>query len=221
MVTVVKKLAMVFNMLALLTCFIFVSFGDNYDKNLAFRHVLLKIRFKEPHHEEETVLNGNGKYAKQSPHSAEHGYLYHAGPKDTWCKQTICIDKILSPWIALIPRENDTCTITEKVGEARRLNASAVIVYNNINDEIPVIMENVYSMETVMIDLKTGKEYARLLDTVPRRRLFCEIVGTRYVVRWNMTDTFVLVFVVGALIVVGFLAYVAMARRYKHRKVVR
>ena len=91
---------------ALLTCFILVSYGNSYDENTVYRQALLTIRIKEKEHAKEIVLYAIGKYAKQSPHSIEIGYLYHAGSNVTWCKQTIGIDKISTPWIALIPREN-------------------------------------------------------------------------------------------------------------------
>lgn len=71
---------------------------------------------------------GYGKYGSGSLVSDSKGFLTHLSNED-WCKPVKMSNQPKLPWIALIPRGN--CQFVTKVLNAKALNASAVVIFDN------------------------------------------------------------------------------------------
>ena len=91
----------------------------------------LDISFKDISGGEDHILNQPGTYGCESPHRQTEGYLFHI-PNQNWCIMSSLKASESKPvgksWIALIPRGN--CTSVEKILNAKRFNASAVLIYD-------------------------------------------------------------------------------------------
>ena len=132
-------------------------------------------------------------------------------------------------WVALIPRNNSSsqhpqhCTINQKIVQAKTYNASAVIFYNNIDGEVPVIKGDTFGLVTVMIDMKDGKVLVDevLKKTSENKMVFVEIlVGTHYVDRkWKVSRTSVLFVLVSFILLMCIsLAWLVFyyVQRFRH-----
>ena len=178
-----------FVLLKLTTAYLLITLciASSYEEKTVYTQALLKLKYGKF----ETKFDTNGKYAEKSPKIKAHGFLYYDSPSTNWCsvfkKQ---VSK--SAWIALIPRENNSCTDSQKISVAKKLNASAVILFHNLNSDVPVIHDKTFDMVTVMVDLKSGNELINLINQHPP--VTCDIlVGTHYVDRrWKVSRTSVL-----------------------------
>lgn len=203
--------------------------ANSYDERTVYTQALLTVKYStRPGHHPDGKLSGNGKYAKSSPKSAAKGPLYYAGHQETWCKpfkMKLGSGHRTAPssWIALIPKENSSCSDSTKILVAKKLNASAVIIYNDKSDVVPVILDDVHSMKTVMVDLETGKRFIKIINNEEPVKfgVYCEIlVGTHYVDRrWRVSRTSVLFVLVSFILLMCIsLAWLVFyyVQRFRH-----
>ncbi len=73
-------------------------------------------------------LHGHGKFGTGALVKNTAGFLNYL-PHEDWCEPVKMIKKPRPEWIALIPRGN--CEFVTKILNAKALNASAVIIYDN------------------------------------------------------------------------------------------
>lgn len=208
--------------LTFVTVLVSLCIASSYEERTVYTQALLTIRYSRAPSTEDTKISANGKYAKQSPKNSAKGMLYYAGDGITWCKPFLYPKKVSSaPWIALIPRENESCSDSEKIKLAKSYNASAVIMYYNRNVEVPVITDAVYSMKTVMIDLTAGNDIIKIIRSESPDKVYCEIlVGTHYVDRrWKVSRTSVLFVLVSFILLMCIsLAWLVFyyVQRFRH-----
>ncbi|KAM6972381.1 RING finger protein 150a [Aplochiton taeniatus] len=111
-----------------------------------------------------------GRYGEHSPKREAHGtvlmpaLLSDRQACDPHVKFTTAPQNIA--WIALIAAGN--CTYRDKISNASRLNASAVVIYNvgsiNANDTITMPHQGTGDVVAIMIPEPKGREIAALLD---------------------------------------------------------
>ena len=91
----------------------------------------LDISFKDISGGEDHILNQPGIYGCESPHKQTEGYLHHI-PNQNWCIESSLkasdLKTVKTPWVVLIPR--GSCTFVKKILNAKRFNASAVLIYD-------------------------------------------------------------------------------------------
>lgn len=107
--------------------------------------------------------DGNGKFGKHSPKHSSKGWLYTLVENNVnGCKEfNVDVDK--SPWIALI--ERGVCNFEEKIRNAYKHNATAVIIYDHEDrdDEIFMSHNDADYIVAVSITKTLGEDLARAL----------------------------------------------------------
>lgn len=204
-----------FFLLKLTTAYLLITLciASSYEEKTVYTQALLKLKYGPF----EKKYDTNGKYAEKSPINKANGHLYYK-PNYDWCN---VIEKVnvKGSWIALIPRGNNSCTDSQKIKTAVKLNASAVILYHNMNSDVPVIHDLTFEKVTVMINLESGKELIDLIERSPP--VVCDIlVGTHYVDRrWKVSRTSVLFVLVSFILLMCIsLAWLVFyyVQRFRH-----
>lgn len=177
--------------------------ASSYDEKTVYTQALLNLKYSIGGKSKEK--SENGKYAQDSLKSTAEGVLFYSNKID-WCDKNSALKNDIikqipkGEWIALIPKYlsiiKDNCSISSKIFTASKLNASAVIFYNDKPGEIPVIEINSKSrIITVIIDKDSGNELIKLYEEESNgNEINCVInVGTHYVDRrWKVSRTSVL-----------------------------
>ena len=108
-------------------------------------------------------ITGEGIYGIGASVNSATGYIYYIKGED-WCKPVSKqVPSVLKPWIALIERGN--CQFDTKIRNARKANASAVIIFDNSSDtldESPMRCYGVGYIVAISIPRELGLELASI-----------------------------------------------------------
>lgn len=165
---------------------------------------------------------GEGKFGMDSPKHGSSGWLYTLVENNVnGCKEfNINVDK--NPWIALI--ERGVCNFKEKISNAYKHNATAVIIYDHEDREDEIIMShaNVDDIVAVSITKNLGEDLARALVN-RTKAVYVEIsVGDSYTNKWVNPASVLFVsvsFIVLMVISLAWLVFYYVQRfRYVHAR---
>lgn len=166
--------------------------------------------------------NDNGKFGLHSPKHGSKGWLYTLIENNVHgCKEfNVNVDK--SPWIALI--ERGVCNFKEKIRNAYKHNATAVIIYDHQDrdDEIIMSHDDADYLVAVSITKTLGEDLARALVN-RTKAVYVEIsVGDRYTNKWVNPASVLFVsvsFIVLMVISLAWLVFYYVQRfRYVHAR---
>lgn len=109
--------------------------SGNSAANIKYVSALLNASFREFDQLKQfpvwNHITGEGKFGIGAAHKAAKGYLYYL-PSTDWCNPIAAkVPEVLKPWIALIERGN--CEFRIKILNAKALNASAVVIFDNVS----------------------------------------------------------------------------------------
>ena len=166
-------------------------------------------------------FDGSAKFGLHSPKYGSKGWLYTLIENNVnGCKEfNVNVDK--SPWIALI--ERGVCNFKEKIRNAYKHNASAVIIYDNRDGkEIIMSHDDVDYLVAVSITKTLGEDLARALVN-RTKAVYVEIsVGDRYTNKWVNPASVLFVsvsFIVLMVISLAWLVFYYVQRfRYVHAR---
>lgn len=165
---------------------------------------------------------GDGKFGMDSPKHGSKGWLYTLVESNVnGCKEfNIKVDK--SPWIALI--ERGVCNFKEKIRNAYKHNATAVIIYDHEDRADEIIMSHTDADYIVAVSItKTlGEDLARALVN-RTKAVYVEIsVGDSYTNKWVNPASVLFVsvsFIVLMVISLAWLVFYYVQRfRYVHAR---
>lgn len=165
---------------------------------------------------------GNGKFGLHSPEHGSKGWLYTLVENNVnGCKEfNVNVDK--SPWIALI--ERGVCNFKEKIRNAYKHNATAVIIYDHEDrdDEIIMSHNDADYIVAVSITKTLGEDLARALVN-RTKAVYVEIsVGDSYTNKWVNPASVLFVsvsFIVLMVISLAWLVFYYVQRfRYVHAR---
>ncbi|XP_053154485.1 E3 ubiquitin-protein ligase RNF130 isoform X5 [Hemicordylus capensis] len=130
--------------LVLFNCCAFLASADN--ANQAYYTALINVTVLNPERSTHTLLVvDRGRYGQDSPKVAVKGLLLAPLPINGVADRLGCdprtrfqVPPNTKQWIALLQRGN--CTFRQKILRAAFHNASAVVIYNNVSGEEPVLM---------------------------------------------------------------------------------
>lgn len=168
--------------------------------------------------------NGNGKFGLHSPKHSSRGWLFSLVDNNVnGCKEfNVKVDR--TPWIALI--ERGVCNFEEKIKNAYKHNATAVIIYDHkdSNDAITMSHDSADYIVAVSITKTLGEDLARALVN-RTKAVFIEIaVGDSLTdSKWRVNPTSVLFvsvsFIVLMVISLAWLVFYYVQRfRYVHAR---
>ncbi|XP_053154482.1 E3 ubiquitin-protein ligase RNF130 isoform X2 [Hemicordylus capensis] len=171
--------------LVLFNCCAFLASADN--ANQAYYTALINVTVLNPERSTHTLLVvDRGRYGQDSPKVAVKGLLLAPLPINGVADRLGCdprtrfqVPPNTKQWIALLQRGN--CTFRQKILRAAFHNASAVVIYNNVSGEEPVLMthQGTGDIVTVMITETKVKEILNYLEK-NMSVLIAIAVGTRY-----------------------------------------
>lgn len=111
-----------------------------------------------------------GKYGASSPDKNVSGLIVHAydgAGSDYGCEGSHYQDAAQEEnWIAFVQRGK--CTFVEKISQASKANASAIIIYDKGEDVVVMSHEGADDIVSVIIPRKLGREIARRVDVGDR-----------------------------------------------------
>lgn len=168
--------------------------------------------------------NGNGKFGLHSPKHSSRGWLFSLVDNNVnGCKEfNVKVDR--TPWIALI--ERGVCNFEEKIKNAYKHNATAVIIYDHkdSSDAITMSHSSADYIVAVSITKTLGEDLARALVN-RTKAVFIEIaVGDSLTdSKWRVNPTSVLFvsvsFIVLMVISLAWLVFYYVQRfRYVHAR---
>ena len=139
--------------------------------NIKFVSALLNASYKEMDNAKQIQiwrhLTDQGIYGTGAERRAAEGYIYYEKDND-WCEPVIPkIPSSYKTWIALIERGN--CEFVTKILHAKRVNASAVIIFDNDSsgtrlDDSPMRCYGVGSIVAVSISKELGIKLASIFE---------------------------------------------------------
>jgi len=160
-----------------------------------------------------------GIYGIHSPLAKASGWLYKlSDSNENGCKIfSIRVDK---PWIALVRR--GSCRFDEKITNAYIHNASAIVIYNNEDSEVPQ-MNNFGSRSIVSVSItkNLGESLAEMMSN--NKTMFVQISKGPSRTKWQVNPTSVLFvsvsFIVLMVISLAWLVFYYVQRfRYVHAR---
>lgn len=139
------------------------------DDDILYVSALLNASYKElaeaRHLQIWKHLTGHGRYGKGAARRAAEGYIYYKKNED-WCRPVLPqIPGAYKPWIALIRRGN--CNFVTKILNAKSVNASAVIIFDNdssTSEEILMTCYGVGDIVAVSISRQSGLKLASIYE---------------------------------------------------------
>ena len=118
-------------------------------------------------------ITGEGKFGTGAAHRAAKGYLYHL-PNTNWCTPiAVKIPEVLKPWIALI--ERGSCEFRTKILNAKALNASAVVIFDNVSSGLDHTSIRCYGVGDIVAVSVTRDFGQRLASKVENARVHLKI----------------------------------------------
>lgn len=198
--------------------------GSFYDDNTEYTEAKLNITYCDANGKKCFIkpYDGNGKFGIHSPKHRSSGWLYTLVENNVnGCKEfNVNVDK--KPWIALI--ERGVCNFKEKIQNAYKHNATAVIIYDNKDREDEIIMSHTDADDIVAVSItKTlGEDLARALVN-RTKAVYVEIsVGDSYTSKWVNPASVLFVsvsFIVLMVISLAWLVFYYVQRfRYVHAR---
>ena len=169
--------------------------------------------------------DGQGRFGQHSPKQAVSGWLYSLTEINVnGCKQfSVLVDK--TPWIALIRRGK--CNFVDKIENAFKHNASAVIIYDfeTSKDPLTMLHGDADSIVAVSITKTLGEELAQALINRTKAVYVHISVGDHRSTspKWQVNPTSVLFvsvsFIVLMVISLAWLVFYYVQRfRYVHAR---
>lgn len=119
------------------------------------------------------------KFGQDSPKHKVRGWLYSLMETNVnGCKEfNVMVDRI--PWIALI--ERGECNFEKKINNAKKHNATAVIIYNNKNrDVVTMSHDEAIGIVAVSVKKSLGQALARALVNRTKTVFIAISVGQVY-----------------------------------------
>lgn len=206
--------------------FVNCSFYDDEQKTEKYTEAVLNITFCGRFGEKCKIkpFDGKGKFGSNSPKRNEKGWLYTLmGNNVNGCNVfNVAVDR--KPWIALI--ERGVCNFKDKIINARKHNATAVVIYDNKDSDEVVQMSHVGADTIVAVSIKRNLG-VELADALVNRTkaVYVEIsVGETFSKkRWQVNPTSVLFvsvsFIVLMVISLAWLVFYYVQRfRYVHAR---
>ncbi|KXJ22432.1 RING finger protein 150 [Exaiptasia diaphana] len=165
------------------------------------------------------ALSEDGNFGVHSPMDHTVGWLYKLSNSNKHGCNFFNI-KVIKPWIALVRR--GSCRFDDKIRNAEKHNASAIIIYDNEDSELPV-MNNFDSraIESVSIKKNLGESLVKMIEN--NKTIFVEISKGPYETKWQVNPTSVLFvsvsFIVLMVISLAWLVFYYVQRfRYVHAR---
>ena len=118
-------------------------------------------------------ITEKGRFGTGAARRAAKGYLYYL-PHNDWCTPIATkVPEVLKPWIALIERGN--CEFRTKILNAKALNASAVVIFDNRSSGFDHVIMKCYGVGDIVAVSVTKAFGQRLASKVETARIHLKI----------------------------------------------
>lgn len=192
-----------------------------YEEKEQTKYTIAKLNITVFHEKGKRFIlpSEDGIFGIHSPMERTAGWLYKLDNSNKHGCNSFNI-KVNKPWIALVRR--GSCKFDEKIRNAEKHNASAIIIYNNEDADVPAMNNfDSRSIESVSITKSLGESLVNMIES--NKTMFVAISKGPLRTKWQVNPTSVLFvsvsFIVLMVISLAWLVFYYVQRfRYVHAR---